>query len=500
MGDLSGELIERIDKFLEEQKWIFILLEKYSWEQLVGIGGIIDGKVEGAYSDAVLNNFAGVYLYYFKKEVELGIGYLQEAAKSENPEALYNLFRIFSERADADASMFRERCFKTKYFVGVLYRGEECYGNKDIGGALMYYGESIEEFKRLGLRKIYPHQVGEIVAAFRGMGNCHFDQGKYDTAVEYYRRGLEINPVDADLLYAIALGYDLGEKYREAFEYYLKVFKVAPGHENILYHLGSCYYRHGKKEKALEYYLEAYKNKNKYLVDLLSKMGLIYVEKRNHVEAVRYFREVVDVDIDPEVFSNALARERQKVDTILSVARKFVESNLALACEYYLLILEKSDVARIELLNCFDGDVNKLNRLYVVLRVLGNRNPAVSLMMKRIEGDNGVRLMMNRMNMIKFPVGAVCCRCRGKKNMIIMDCFHVVCCVCLVNFEGCGVCPASGRKVKYGGSVMDNARKFKINADCPVCLVDTILIPRKCAHYYCKDHYVEPKRCPICEN
>ena len=34
--------------------------------------------------------------------------------------------------------------------------------------------------------------------------------------------------------------------------------------------------------------------------------------------------------------------------------------------------------------------------------------------------------------------------------------------------------------------------------ECPICLENKELIPRKCAHFYCYDCYIEINKCAIC--
>ena len=46
----------------------------------------------------------------------------------------------------------------------------------------------------------------------------------------------------------------------------------------------------------------------------------------------------------------------------------------------------------------------------------------------------------------------------------------------------------------------DNKRKLLSKTDtCPICLENTLVIPKECAHFYCSDCYVEINECSICK-
>src|SRR2546425_3642619 len=65
-------------------------------------------------------------------------------------------------------------------------------------------------------------------------GNTFFDKGKYEDAITYYDRALQINSTDTTVLYNKALSLESLRKYDDAIGYYDAVLAINPNDTDTL--------------------------------------------------------------------------------------------------------------------------------------------------------------------------------------------------------------------------------------------------------------------------
>ena len=68
-------------------------------------------------------------------------------------------------------------------------------------------------------------------------GKFYFISGKYEHAIIEYKKALEINPENTDILYSLGVAYESTNCIEEARDKYLHTLKLSPGHERAKEHL-----------------------------------------------------------------------------------------------------------------------------------------------------------------------------------------------------------------------------------------------------------------------
>ncbi len=105
-----------------------------------------------------------------------------------------------------------------------------------------------------GLKKMLAVQPNNIDVLIQ-LGNDHFDLGKHEAAVEYYRKALEIDPKRPGVTTDLGISYRRLGKPEQAADSFKKTLEIEPGHPAALFNLGLVMRDDLKdKEQALKYW------------------------------------------------------------------------------------------------------------------------------------------------------------------------------------------------------------------------------------------------------
>lgn len=81
-------------------------------------------------------------------------------------------------------------------------------------------------------------------------GNAFYGEGKYDEAIEQFKKALDHNPKDASSHFGLGNSYFLKKDYDTALKHYGEVVKLKPEYSKVHYAMGLAYRRLGKKDEA----------------------------------------------------------------------------------------------------------------------------------------------------------------------------------------------------------------------------------------------------------
>lgn len=132
-------------------------------------------------------------------------------------------------------------------------------------------------------------------------GNAASNEGRYEDAISYFKKALEIDPNHILVLYNI--GYplrSLGE-YDEAIQYYKRALDVAPTFGYAVIAIGDTYMEQSKYDDAIQYYNKIYEVDHPETTDIvnaLNGIGNAYFSQKNFEDAVTYYnkaREMCEV-------------------------------------------------------------------------------------------------------------------------------------------------------------------------------------------------------------
>ncbi|WP_235956971.1 tetratricopeptide repeat protein [Fundidesulfovibrio magnetotacticus] len=161
-------------------------------------------------------------------ERDKAVGIFDDAIKLATKEAMAQVGRVTRTIAD--------RCIASAPELSEKYLRQSLEAKKG-----MLDKSDIETFNRLGitLRK----------------------QGKWDHAVEEYRKALKISPNDAGLYYNMAMAHGEGRQFQDAYNFLDKALRINPdlwsANETVCFNIAMIYYRAAKKEQAADFLQKA---------------------------------------------------------------------------------------------------------------------------------------------------------------------------------------------------------------------------------------------------
>jgi tetratricopeptide (TPR) repeat protein len=95
------------------------------------------------------------------------------------------------------------------------------------------------------------------IETFNRLGISLRKQGRWDQAVEEYRKGLKIAPNDAGLYYNMAMAYGEGRQFQDAYNFIDKALRLNPElwstSETVCFNIAAVYMSASKKDLAAEY-------------------------------------------------------------------------------------------------------------------------------------------------------------------------------------------------------------------------------------------------------
>lgn len=122
------------------------------------------------------------------------------------------------------------------------------------------------------------------------------EKGRTEDAFDHYKERLKIDPYHAETY--VNMGGILVKqgKLLEAIEYFDKALVIDPEHAEAHYNLGSTFLSLQDADQALVHYLRALKNKPDS--DTYYNIGVIYMYKDRHMDAIDYFNTAVQLRPD----------------------------------------------------------------------------------------------------------------------------------------------------------------------------------------------------------
>ena len=132
-------------------------------------------------------------------------------------------------------------------------------------------------------------------ALLNDKGNAAVAEKKYDSAIWYYDKALEINPENRYALYNKGLTYTLQQDYRRANFFARKCLRYHEDYNPAWWLLGYNYDLMNNSDSAL-YCLEKAYDKGYSQPDFLQLMAEVYVKKDQRPNAVEAYRKVLEQD------------------------------------------------------------------------------------------------------------------------------------------------------------------------------------------------------------
>jgi predicted TPR repeat methyltransferase len=119
---------------------------------------------------------------------------------------------------------------------------------------------------------------------------------KEQEALTHYQERIKLEPQDVDSYINIGAILVKQGNLKESVDYFHKALEIDPHHPEALFNLGSTYFNMNDIDQALPYYLQALTYNPD--PDIFFNVGVIYMYKERHQDAIDYFSQAIAKDAD----------------------------------------------------------------------------------------------------------------------------------------------------------------------------------------------------------
>jgi len=126
-------------------------------------------------------------------------------------------------------------------------------------------------------------------------GSKYFDKGKFNEAINVYKKALNLEPKNVDVLIKIGLSYRHLEEYEIAIDYYDKVLEIEPDNKTALNNIGYVMEVRGEIEDAIEMYKKSLEIDPNYDIPLVNLTN-IYFDRKEYTNAITVFKDALKID------------------------------------------------------------------------------------------------------------------------------------------------------------------------------------------------------------
>ncbi|MBI3994669.1 MAG: tetratricopeptide repeat protein [Nitrospirae bacterium] len=104
-----------------------------------------------------------------------------------------------------------------------------------------------------------PFIQGKLANEHGKLGDAYYELGRYEQALDEYRKAVEIRPNFVDILTKIGIALREKGDLDQAVEAFVKAKNAGPRYVSAYIHLGITYYTQGRRDRALEEWKAAQK-------------------------------------------------------------------------------------------------------------------------------------------------------------------------------------------------------------------------------------------------
>ena len=154
---------------------------------------------------------------------------------------------------------------------------------------------SIEELEKAS--RLLREHPGERLEFFVGIsrGVSYHLLGHLSSAIEEFRKALEVDPEYYEALFGMATAYKKQEMFDEAIVGFKRLIEMDPKDTKSFLHLGDIYHEKGQLEEAKNY-LKSGLAINPEMPVFHNNLGAVYLKLNMHAEAEQEFREALSIE------------------------------------------------------------------------------------------------------------------------------------------------------------------------------------------------------------
>jgi predicted TPR repeat methyltransferase len=229
------------------------------------------------------HNSMGNALWYLKKYDE-AISHYEESIKlNPSPATHNNLGNLYVKRDQYGKAVIH---YQTAIALKPGYA--EAYYNLSI--ALAKIGKAEEAIHNL--KKALQFQP-DLAEAHGQLGQLLQQRGQFEEALQHYENRLKLEPKHIETYVNIGGILVKQGDLLKAVDYFHKALELEPDHSEAHFNLGATYLSLHKVNQALKHYLSSLKNHPD--ADTYYNVGVIYMYKDRHLDAIEYFNSALNI-------------------------------------------------------------------------------------------------------------------------------------------------------------------------------------------------------------
>ena len=198
-----------------------------------------------------------------------------------------------------------------------LAKNPDCWMAQNNLGSLFTdtgrFDEAIENYRKV--IQINPNSAIPLYS----LGVALAAQGRFDEAIENYRKAIQINPNYFDALNNLGIALTDKGRIDEAIENFHQAIQINPNNPKVLNNLGVALAAQGRFDEAIENYYKAVQL-NPYYPKALNNLGVALAARKQFDEAITNYRKAIQLNPDSsealDNLGNALAAKDRLEEAI----------------------------------------------------------------------------------------------------------------------------------------------------------------------------------------
>ena len=272
------------------------------------------------------------------------------------------------------------------------------FGLAEIELELGNFNQAIKEYAKLDNREIL-ELAG--VSTYQRIGRAYASLGKFEAAIEFLEKAIEIEYDDGTIFELATILYDQGE-YQKANVYFKQLDTMNPDFEGYEYVYAQSLHEENKTEEALRLVQKGL-SKNEFDTNLLLAASQLSYELHDSKQAESYLLKAKDVAVDDEDVLMRLTNlylEEERYEDVVALSRDNIDSVLTkwnIAKAYQALEADKKALKIYDELATDLADNPEFLQDYAyILREFGQKERAHQV------AERYLQLVPDDVNMVEF--------------------------------------------------------------------------------------------------
>ncbi len=228
--------------------------------------------------------------YFYLENYNLALAAYRQALnyKGEDPEINYYLGLVYEKQdrfEDAISCYKQALTLNPNYLIAEEALSRVTQITASISTQFSHYQETTTSIDLQEIDALYETALSQS------------KEGKYQDAIQNYKKIIFNKPNNTKAYYALATTYNKLGRYEQAIEIYQKLTQIIPNEVTPLYNLGIAYSKAGQNQEALNTYRQAIKLDNSH-VDSHFALGVSLSKLKYYKEAVETYKQVLSLKPD----------------------------------------------------------------------------------------------------------------------------------------------------------------------------------------------------------